>query len=185
MQDAWLIKQFQNGDENAFRKIVDQHYKMIYHLSFRFIGNIQDAEEVTQDVFIRLHRHARNYTPDAKLSTYLYRIAVNLSLNRIRDNKRKRWTSLEILKKNQHFDIPSPATANPDTQMEKKEIAFFIRQAIESLPPNQKTAMVLKRYQNLSYEEIADIMHCSVSAVESRLHRAKLSLQKKLSHLME
>ncbi|MBN2105409.1 sigma-70 family RNA polymerase sigma factor [bacterium] len=185
MQDAELMERVKAGDESAFKMIVDRHHRAIYHLCYRYLEKREDAEEVAQDVFIRLYRSVDTYQPFAKLTTFLYRIAVNLSLNRIRDRKRKRWISLEMLRQNKGMEFEASSRDHPDFALELKEKQIQICRAIESLPENQKTAVILYRFQELSYEEIAEVMDCSVSAVEARLHRAKLSLKKKLNHLVD
>jgi len=182
MDDNQLMLRVQQGDEDAFRRIVEAHQKPILNLCFRFVGNQQDAEEVAQDVFIHLYRSAATYRPTARLSTYLYRIAVNLSLNRIRDRKRKRLFSLDALKSDRRLEPTHPDGA-PDLILERMELQAQIRKALDSLPESQRTAVVLKRFEGLSYEEIADVMRCSVSAVESLLHRAKVGLRTKLGPL--
>jgi len=184
MDDAKLMLRVKEGDEEAFRQIVKQYQKTILDLCFRYVGNPEDAEEVTQDVFINLHKAAGSYEPKAKLSTYLYRIAVNLSLNRIRDRKWKRFVPLEFLRRGEENRPVSSEIREPDSLLEQKEKQQAVRNAIDSLPTNQRTAVILKRFQGLSYEEIAEVMNCSVSAVEARLHRAKQALQKKLRPLV-
>ena len=184
MDDHELMAMVKDGDEKAFRRIVERHNEQILNLCCQYLGNQEDAEEVAQDVFIRMYNAAGSYRPDAKLSTYLYRIAVNLSLNRIRDRKRKRFVSLDIFQQSRENSNTSEQLSNPEQLIEEKEKGQIVRKAIDSLPPNQKTAVILKRYQELSYEEIARVMNCSVSAVEARLHRAKLNLQRKLKPLM-
>jgi RNA polymerase sigma-70 factor, ECF subfamily len=181
--DAELMDCVRQGDESAFRRIVETHQRQILNLCFRFVANQQDAEEVAQDVFIHLFRSADTYQPTAKLSTYLYRIAVNLSLNRIRDKKRKRLFSLDALKWDKHIEPPHP-DGSPEQALERRELETQVRKALDSLPESQRTAVLLKRFEGLSYEEIADVTHSSVSAVESLLHRAKLSLRKKLAPLV-
>ncbi len=180
MDDTELMLRVKQGDDQAFRQIVETYRKPILDLCFRYVGNQEDAEEVAQDVFIRLYKAAHRYQPRAKLSTLLYRIAVNLSLNRIRDRKAKRWVSWEHHRREDEKKPLSSETSQPDTVLENKERQQMIRSVIDSLPPNQRTAVILKRYHDLSYEEIADIMRCSVSAVEARLHRAKQNLKKQL-----
>ena len=182
--DTELMRQVKNGDESAFRVLVEKYQQQIRNLSMQYVGNHQDAEEVAQDVFIRLLRAADSYEPKGKLTTFLYRIAVNLSLNKIRDRKWKRWVVWESMNNNEMISHHSEDAEDPNGLLEKKEKQSEIRRVIDSLPANQKTAVLLKRYHGLSYEEIAEIMQCSVSAVESRLHRAKLSLKKKLAHLI-
>ena len=180
MDDTHLMARLKSGDEAAFKMLVDRHYANIFRLCHRYVQRQEDAEELAQDVFIRLYKAADSYEHRAKLTTYLYRIAVNLSLNRIRDRKRKRWTSLEFLRENAGQEPAGPARDNPEFQLELSEKQRIVRQAIDGLPENQRTAVILRRYNGMSYEEIAEVMRCSVSAVEARLHRAKLNLRKRL-----
>jgi len=184
MNDAELMQKVKEGDERAFRQIVETHQASIFSLCMQYLANRQDAEEVAQDVFIKLYKTAETYEPKAKLSTFLYRIAVNLSLNRIRDRKRKRLVSFDFLKRISE-EPSSNNDENPDKIMERDEEAAIIRKAIDSLPANQRTAVLLKRYHGMSYKEIARTMKCSVSAVESRLFRARQGLQEKLQSLQQ
>jgi RNA polymerase sigma-70 factor, ECF subfamily len=180
MQDTDLMLRVREGDEDAFREIVESHQRRILDLCFRYIGNQADAEEVAMDVFIQLYKARHTYKPDAKLSTYLYRIAVNLSLNRIRDRKRRRLISFESLKSDRPFDPESPDTERPDSVLEAGEREALVRNALDSLPEKQRTALLLRRYEELSYEEIAAAMDTSVSAVEALLFRARETLRKTL-----
>lgn len=185
MNDNELMLRVKQGDEEAFRRIVEIHHKPIQNLCFRYLKSREDAEEIAQDVFIRLYKSADKYEARAKLTTYLFRIAVNLSLNRIRDRKWKRFVSLDFFRGVALENNPISAdTHDPDSLLEQKEKQRTIRQAIDTLPTNQRTAVILKRFQELSYEEIAQVMGCSLSAVESLLHRAKQNLQKRLAHLI-
>jgi len=177
--DTQLMLRVKEGDQKAFREIVEKHQTSILNLCARFIGNQEDAEEIAQDVFIRLLRYADSYQPRAKLSTYLYRIAVNLSLNRVRDNKWKRYVTLDSTKARGRL-IDKAVSHSPDQLLEQKEKSEAIRAIVNSLPANQRTAVILKRFEGLSYAEIAEVMKVSVSAVESLLFRAKQTLKKKL-----
>lgn len=173
---AALMLRAKQGDESAFRELVERYQDDVIGLCYRYLGNQVDAEEAAQEVFIRLYRSRTSYAPNGKLSTYLYRITVNCCLNTIRNQKRRRWLSFDMLR-----EVHSPSDLNdPESVFEQKERETLIRRMIDSLPKNQKTALLLKRYQELSYEEIADVMGCSVSSVESRLHRARQTLRKKL-----
>jgi len=182
-QDIDLMLRVAQGDEAAFRRVVEQYHKMIYDLCYRYLGQQQDAEEVSQDVFIRLFKMASKWEPRAKLSTFLYRIAVNLSLNRLRDNKRRRWLSLDVLtpSRAQQSAFVAPGEGRPDRQLEAKERAAVVYAAIQRLPEKQRTAVILRRYHEKSYLEIAEIMSCSVSSVESRLFRARQQLKRLLA----
>ena len=185
MNDTELMLRVKQGDEDAFKQIVELYHKPIHGLCFRYLKNHEDAEEIAQDVFIRLYKSADKYEARAKLTTYLYRIAVNLSLNRIRDRKLKRFVSLDFFHGVALENNPISAdTHDPDSLLEQKEKQRTIRQAIDTLPTNQRTAVILKRFQELSYGEIAQVMGCSLSAVESLLHRAKRNLKKRLAHLI-
>jgi RNA polymerase sigma-70 factor (ECF subfamily) len=184
MQDAQLMLRVREGDEAAFREIVEGYKQQILDLCFRYIGNQADAEEVALDVFFHLYKARETYKPEAKLSTFLYRIAVNLSLNRIRDRKRKRLLSLDFLGRDRPIDPESPETERPDAILETREREAMIRKAIDLLPEKQKTALLLRRYEEMSYEEIAAVMKTSVSAVEALLFRARETLKKKLKPLL-
>ncbi len=173
-----LLVQLKHGQPNAFRLLFDAYYPRVLNLCYRYLGTREDAEEIAQDVFIKIHQNIHNYRPQGKEFTFLYRIAVNLSLNRIRDRKRKNWLSFDRLKENQGHEPQADSALQPDAAYEKQEQQTQIWQALQKLPENQRTAVILKRYHDLSYEEIADVMSCSVSAVEARLHRAKNNLKK-------
>ena len=182
MDEFELQQQFRKGDEDAFRTLVERHYSSIFSLCYQYVGNQEDAEEVAQDVFIRAYRARESYEPRAKFSTYLYRIAVNLSLNRIRDRKRQMGAITDSVSEDRSLSI-AQGNPMPDEVLEQKEKQAAIRKAVDTLPPKQKTAVILKRFHGLSYEEIAQVMECSLSAVEARLHRAKLNLKKSLAAL--
>ena len=184
MKDAQLMLLVREGDESAFREIFNRYQKQILDLCHRFVGNQADAEEVAMDVFIHLYRSRDSYKPEAKLSTYLYRIAVNLSLNRIRDRKRRRLVSFEFLKSKKPFDPSGPESERPDSQFETHERENLVRKAIDGLPAKQKSALLLRRYNELTYEEIANVMGTSVSAVEALLFRARETLKKSLKPLI-
>lgn len=185
MQDTDLMLRVRAGEDSAFREIVERYQEKIIGLCFRYVGNQIDAEELAQEVFIRLYKAAPTYEVKGKLSTFLYRIAVNLSLNAVRDRKRKQWLSLDRLKSFSVDHTPSEEAGQPDIIFERLEIQQSVRKAIDSLPEGQRTAVILKRYQGMSYEEIAGVMNCSVSSVEARLHRAKQTLKRKLKDLSE
>jgi RNA polymerase sigma-70 factor (ECF subfamily) len=178
MSEAEIIQKLQEGDEKAFRQLVENYQQLVVNTCFGLVHNTEDAEDIAQDVFIEVFRSAQKFRADSKISTWLYRIAVNRSLNFIRDNKRRKWTqSVENI-----FSLKTEKSASetPDSEMENSERAQLLHQAIDSLPPNQRVAFTLNKYEDLTYKEIAAVMETSVSSVESLIHRAKKSLQKKL-----
>jgi len=186
MNDADLMLQFKEGNSSAFEQLFDKYHRAIINFCYRLLGNLADAEEVAQEVFLQVYRGAENYQPLAKFSTWLYTIAKNLSLNRIRDRHGERFEYLEseesegnILEETIPADTPSP-----EAEYSEKELSEIIKQAVSKLPLSIRVPFILNRYQEQSYDEIATILSVSVTAVTLRLHRAKEILKKKLeSHI--
>lgn len=188
MDDHELIEKIlQNNDHNAFALLVDRYQKLVVNTCRGFVSSYADAEDLAQDVFIELFESLPNFRHESKLSTWIYRIAVNKSLNHIR--KRKRDTFLDsfttIFKsaENEHSSISNSLDSSneADRNINTKELHNTLKQAINSLPKNQKIAFILSKYQDLSYKEVADVMEISLSSVESLIFRAKGNLQKLLS----
>lgn len=184
MNEAELISGLRDGNENAFRKLVDNYRQMVVGICFGILHNIDDAEDVAQEVFIEVFRSVKKFRGDSKLTTWLYRIAVNRSLNFIRDNKKYRRNrpvddlAGEGKDISQHF--VSPETENPEYNLENRQRAAILHNAVDTLSKNQRIAFVLSKYEDLSNREIAEVMSLSVSSVESLMYRAKKNLQKKL-----
>jgi len=186
-EDTTLMLRTKEGDQAAFKNLVEKHKLSVLNLCLRFSGNKHDAEDLSQDVFIRIYQAAPRYEAKAAFTTWMYRIAVNLCLNYQRRKKLLTFFSIDSnnnSEENHQKKIPDIISSErPDTDYEKMERAQFIQEAIQSLPENQRTVVILYRYQNLSYQEIADALEISISAVESRLFRAKINLKKKLASL--
>lgn len=184
MSEAEIIQKLQQGDEKAFKQLVEKYQQLVVNTCFGLVHNNEDAEDIAQDVFIEVHRSISNFRADSKISTWLYRIAVNRSLNFIRDNKRRKMAqSIEdmfSLGKEKLTNIYPGQTESPDSEFENSERAAILHKAIDSLPKNQRVAFTLNKYDDLSYKEIAAVMETSISSVESLIHRAKKNLQKKL-----
>lgn len=184
MSEADIIHQLQQGSEQAFRQLVDKYQRLVVNTCFGMVHSTEDAEDIAQEVFIEVFRSIQNFRADSKLSTWLYRIAVNRSLNFIRDNKKTKWfQSFEDSVKNKmslQERLANSASDQPEYVMENNQRAIMLHAAIDSLPENQKVAFTLSKYEELSYQEISSVMDQSVSAVESLIHRAKKNLQKKL-----
>jgi RNA polymerase sigma-70 factor (ECF subfamily) len=189
MTDQELIQKTAAKDHHAFQTLVDRYQALVVNTCYGLLGNRQDAEDVAQEVFLEVYRSADKFRQDAKLSTWLYRIAVNRSLNFIRDNKwSRRLRNLSALwgdETEQLANIPAPDSSRPDVALEEKERNGKLHEAIESLPQKQRAAFVLHKYEGLPYQEIARILKCSASSAESLIHRAKLNLQKRLFHYLK
>jgi RNA polymerase sigma-70 factor, ECF subfamily len=177
-----LIKGIQSGNDEAFRQLIDTYQKQVFNTCNAIVHNAVDADDLAQDVFIEIFRSAKNYRGESRLSTWIYRIAVNKALNHIRRRKRKDWLNFfgdsgtGTSKKEELF---SDGTLASDG-MESRQRSQRLHQAIDSLAENQRTAFLLNKYEELSYLQIAEVMSTSVPAVESLIHRAKANLQKKL-----
>jgi RNA polymerase sigma-70 factor (ECF subfamily) len=177
-----LMARVAEGDDYAFEILVHRHQASIFNLIYRYVGNRTEAKDLAQEVFIRVWQAAKSYEPKAKFSTWIYRIAANLCLNELKSAGHKSWifqifdgegrkTGVEIL---------SDESPTAEDLLLARERSHQVSEALRGLPENQRMALILKRYDNLSYDEIARIMKCSVSAVESLLVRAKKNLQEKL-----
>lgn len=179
LDDDELIRKVSGKDPIAFRQLVERHKVFVYTTCFHLIGNPQQAEETAQDVFLQVYKSAGTFRHQSKVSTWIYRIAVNRSLNAIRKNKKNRWIkSLTTLR------IEEAGGEEPDNLLEKKELKDFLKAAVDALPEKQRTVFILNKYENLSPKEIAKILGISTNAVEVRIHRAKIKLQKKLASLL-
>jgi RNA polymerase sigma-70 factor (ECF subfamily) len=181
-----LMARIAKGDEDAFEILVNRHQTSILNLVYRFIGDRTQAKDLAQEVFIRVWKSVNTYKPEAKFTTWLYRIAINLCLNELKSGRRKKWFSFnQSGEDGEHTFEETLAASTPSAEdiLLEKERSRQISDALQSLPDNQRMALVLKRYDNLSYQEIAKIIGCSVSAVESLLVRAKRTLQEKLKNV--
>lgn len=184
MTEQEIIKGLQNQQESAFKELVQNYQKQVVNTCFGIIHDRDDAEDVAQEVFIEVFRSVDKFRAESKISTWLYRIAVNRSLNFIRDNKKRKWfQSFDDSAQNRNNELRSLVGSKSDTpeyELEKNERAAMLHEAINSLPQNQKVAFTLSKYEDLSYQEISAVMNLSISSVESLLFRAKKNLQKKL-----
>lgn len=180
-EEQQFVEKLKRGDNQAFSRFVDEYGQKIMSLCYGFVRNQEDAEEVAQDVFVEVFRSIANYRGEAKLSTWVYRIAVSRSLNKVKKNKFKNWLSSFGDLFDQHLE--QPAATNPYQQMQAKEDAKTVQKTIDRLTENQRIAFVMHHYEGYSYQQIAEIMNTSLSSVESLIHRAKVNLKKQLIHL--
>ncbi len=184
MDETQLIKGIQQGDRKAFQILVENYQRMVVNTCLGIVHNKADAEDLAQDVFLEIFRNAENFRGEAKISTWLYRIATNRSLNFIRNNKRKRFfQSIEetfIGGRNRTNEISETPTDQPDRNITDQQRADMLYRAIDKLPEKQRTAFTLNKYEELPYQQIAEIMDISLASVESLIHRAKKNLQEQL-----
>lgn len=175
-----MLERVRAGEQSAFRELFEMYSGLVFNVCLRMLSSREDAEDVAQDVFFAAYKFLKKFRTESKLSTWLYRIAVNLSLNFQRRKRINKWFSLDFLQENKPDKVPHSQIGNPLEDLESAERERIVQNAINSLSENQRVAIILHRYQNLSYDEIAGVMKCSVSSVESYLFRAKQNLHKKL-----
>lgn len=176
---------FQKGDNASFEALMHKYYPRLLNFIYRFTGDRETAEDLTQEVFWKVYNAASGYRPRAKFQTWVYTIAKNISLNELRRHRKTPlsledpFESEEGRMERQWEDTASP---RPDEEIQRQETAAAVRSAVAALPANQRMAVILCRYDGFSYEEIARTMGISVQAVKSLLSRAKESLKNKLIH---
>ncbi len=194
MQENQLIEELLEGRERAFELLVEQYQEMIGNVCMGFVQNQAEAEELTQDVFVEVFKSISKFKKSSKLSTWLYRIAVNKSINMVNHKKRKRqiqtvsmffgWNSggQATESDEKERDYEDRRSRNVEAEMEQQEVKKALEQALHKLPEAQRTAFVLRKYEELSYQEMAEIMEVSVPAIESLIHRASKNMKKHLTH---
>jgi RNA polymerase sigma-70 factor (ECF subfamily) len=180
----WLIK-LREGDEKTVREFVNQHRNQVFNTALGLLQDTENAEDVTQEVFIEVFRSVVRFKGDSSILTWIYRITVQKSLEHIRNSRRKKraGTLLSLFGKEDLVKIKADAPFyHPGIKLENKERAAILFRTIEKLPVNQRTAFTLHKLENLSYAELAEIMGVSVSSVESLMFRAKQNLRKLLGN---
>ena len=181
--DAELLKRIARGDDDAFKALFDRHYRLAYSVIYRHLGVQSAAEDLVQEAFLRVYRNAARWEPSAKFSTWFYTIVSNLCLNYKRDRARDK---LRLLGGDDEGGNPLEQLAGatdpePDDGDERAQNSRLIRAALDELPENQRMALILSKYENRSYEDIAEILDTTVAAVKSMTARARVTLREKLS----
>jgi len=188
--DYSLIRAFHAGDRTAFDIIVLKHKDRVFNLCLRFLGNYHEAEDTAQDVFIKAYGSLRSFRFESSFFTWLYRIAVNTCKNKIKSREyrfKKMSAGMDNpeespgLHRLERLDDP---VSNPALDLEKKETMKALQCAIDSLPPDQKSVVILRDIQGLSYEEMADITGFKLGTLKSRLSRARNALKEKLGGII-
>lgn len=173
-----LIEDFKKGNEQAFNQLVLRYQEKIYWIVRRMIPDHDEADDVTQNVFIKAYHSLKSFKGDSSFYTWIYRIAINLSLNEIRRKKIRRAFSIE--------DEGTPQLhadgENPLEQLEKKELSVLIQEAIHQLPEKQKKVFVLRYFEELPYEEISKILHTSVGGLKANYFHAVKKIGEYLKH---
>ncbi len=175
MDDTELIQNVLNGNQRDFERLVEKYQSTVFRIAIGLLHNKEDAEEIVQDVFIKVYKSLSSFDAKAAFSTWLYRVTVNSSLNVLRKKKRQKlWVELSDI-----LQLRSKEK-QADVQMVEQSDNAFIYQAMNELPAMQRVAFILSKYEELPQARVAEILHLSTGAVEQLIYRAKNNLQQKL-----
>jgi len=178
VSDEELMRRCREGDMSAFELIVLRYKDAIFNFIYHFVADYHRAQDISQETFLRVLRNVERYKSRNSFKTWLYKIAVNLCKNELRDRNRRKTLSLDDL----GMDIDGRGiiynAPTPDEAYERDEVRRLVKDAVRSLPTDQRTAIIMREYQDLSYEEIASALDCSLGAVKSKIHRARQNLKK-------
>jgi len=178
--DAELMLRVAGGDRRAFASLFDRHQRGVAQFAFRFVGDRGRAEELTQDIFVKLYRNASRYRPSAKFKTFLYRVAANHCLNEVRRGEYRVKHVSEGPEEGEPLETPAPEADRPDMHLAGRQLEAAVGSALACLSERERTAFTLCRFEGMAYLEIAEVLQASESAVKSLIHRATLAVARKI-----
>ena len=179
-EDVRLMERVGRGDTEAFEKLVGRHQSLVLGTVARMLGSNSDVEDIAQQVFVRVWKSAGRYVARAKFTTWLLKITRNLVFNEVRRLKRRAQVPLQSDPDAEELPLPDEGVSAPDAAALEKELQEAVDQAIAQLPEAQRMAVILRRYEEMSYEQIAAVLDLSVPAVKSVLFRARTELRERL-----
>lgn len=190
IDDQTLVGRSQEGDQHAFRLLVERYQGRIYALAFSMLHDRQDAMDVSQEAFIKVHRYLGNFQGSASFYTWLYRITYNLCIDHLRRSGRMQTVDYDDRIQREPANDPgslqpTSAGTNPGRAIRRKELAHKIQEAIDQLPPYHQGVIIMRELEGMSYKEMAEAMNVSKGTIMSRLHHARQKLQKALAPYLE
>ena len=180
MDEQQLLRAAAKGDSGAFSAIVEKYQDMVYRTAFRMVGNAVDAQDLSQEAFLRIWRNLSSFSGDSAFSTWLYRVTTNLCIDFLRGQKKT--VSLTLMQEEAQWDMEDPQPS-PEAQLLVREQQLAIQTAMEALEPEARQILILRAVDACSYEEIGEILQMPVGTVKSRLSRARSQLRKKLNQI--
>jgi RNA polymerase sigma-70 factor (ECF subfamily) len=184
-RDVALMGMVSAGDMRAFEELVERHQRAVIGTVAKMLGNASESEDIAQQVFVRVWKSAGRYEAQAKFTTWLFTITRNLVFNEVRRRQRKPTVSVDEREETTHRTVEDLQAISPDDEMLHTELEEAIDRAIQSLPEKQRMAVVLRRYEEMPYEEIAVVLEMSIPAVKSLLFRARTQLKEALQRYLE
>ena len=181
--DQILIDRFTSGDTNAFQELVERYKKKVYYLAYDIAGDHHEAEDISQEVFIKVFRSLNAFRRDAKMSSWLYQITVNASIDSLRKKPSKLGTSIDTLERADVQDNPLGGSTDLDPERSAESLLFqrHISQALQKVSPKERSVFVMRHYNDFKIREIAEILNISIGTVKALLFRAIKKLRKELS----
>ena len=185
-EDVRLMLRFKEGDAEAFSALLSRHTRAMVNFAYRFVRDRQVAEELAQEIFLRVYEAAGSYRPQAKFTTWLYRIATNVCLNELRKPRFRAAHQPLSTESPEEGEVAFRAGSNdgPDKTLLRQAISRALKEALGGIPEKQRTAFILNKYQEFSYADVAGIMKISEKAVKSLIHRARETLAERLKPLL-
>jgi RNA polymerase sigma-70 factor (ECF subfamily) len=181
--DEALMQQVAQGDTRAFATLFDRHQRGVARFAHRFVGSRARAEELTQDIFMKLYRSARSYTPTATFKTFLYRVATNHCLNELRRGE-YRYEETPPEGDDERLNVPGPGGERPDETFAGRELERAVGRALGNLSERERIAFTLCRFEGMAYREIAEALSATEAAVKSLIHRATLGMARQLEPIL-
>jgi len=184
LTDEQLMLNYQKGEMQAMDGLLERYKNPVYHFALRLSQDAAEAQDICQEVFLRIHQHRQNYQPSAKFCTWIFSITHNLCISRLR---KKKWLVLWPRKKDEPDELMELENTDPSPQevVSNNEFCGRLKECIQGLPFLQKEALLLREYQNLDYREIAEILNKSLGTVKTLIHRARQNLKLKLLPYIE
>jgi RNA polymerase sigma-70 factor, ECF subfamily len=181
--DAELMRRAAAGDKVAFASLFDRYQARVAHFAYRFVGDRSRAEDLTQDIFVKLFRSAKSYRPTAKFKTYLFRVAANHCLNEIRRGEYRRAPKALAPSEGSEVERAGPGGDSPHEAFEGRELEMAVGAALAEMSVRERAAFTMCRFEGMAYREIAEALSASEAAVKSLVHRATLAMAKKVEAL--